>query len=405
MNNDPKPDSNTDDPFFVSDNPEDARDAILKELGGEEDSDRKKHLVDVVKANYDSDNGKDWGHTIDSDDPIHGYSDNPDTINQFALDEIDRVESARANSITPEDVLPEPEEIDTSSESKIEDNGKGIERGVTTEEDKEQKERLEKVFRECVDIRAQYKNPGHASYRLLSVAATKMERIEQPDDRKERTKVINAEIKKAAEKAVGEETLGKYEGDIVAGVQAYVSEILIGENADSVSIGTTGAVINANGQIGTDPEKYKNMVVIRWVQGKMNNVFVFSPRRDAGLYVLADGSMNNKAWRRKFLMAGSVNGEDRREVSKMKHELQDDEAHHERSLENVVNRMLDMQRESISDMDLSIEEKAQIEREISSKRDQLAYAHRKKLGMRHLFEEEEHDKAIKEQPIDDENES
>ena len=334
------------DPFSVSDSPEAAKEAALAELSTNEEE-KRGHLVNAAAAHKEhvkeASRDRNWGHSIDSNDPFEGYVDDPSAALEIINAELDKTEKKKTGEAAPE---------------------------LT-----ENEERLAKVFEEGQRIHNRVKDPGSYKYRLLSVAAVEMKKIEQPEDKKERTKAINTELEKAIKDATGGEEPGKYEGDVLAAAQAYLSEILIGDSADFVSIGTTKTIVNPTGQVGKNPKIYKDLVVVRWIEDKTNHVLAFSPRRDTAVYTLVDDSMGD-SWRDRFLTAGAIAGKERDKISALNHERHSEFAHHERTFEKVVDRMLEDELSELRTNDtLEPKEKAKRESSISRRLDQLAYYH------------------------------
>ena len=365
------------DPFSFSDSPEAAKEAASAELS-ESEEEKRGHLANAAVAHKayveETSRDKNWGHRV-PDDPIHGSSDNRETINQSILDDIDR------NSQPMEEVLePKPEIADTKTEVKtspaLPEEEQNAEQDPTLIA---KEEHLREVFDMGKQERDSRNEPGSYELRVLSVAATEMKQVDQPEEPKERIKAINTEIEKAIKEATGGEDPGKYEGDTQAAVQAYISELLIGDQARPVMVGTTKTIVNSNGQIGRDPKIYKDLVVVRWIENRVNHVLAFSPRRDARVYFLVDndnGDSLDSGWRHTFLLAGAVNGKERGIVSELNHEHHTEVAHHEKTFEKVVYKMLEDDLKALrTNVALSSTEKAEAESSIAKKIDKLAYYH------------------------------
>ena len=361
MENDPS------DPFFFSEDPQVVNEASLAEVS-ENKNEREKHLGQasvMAKKEGGEHTTNNWGHTIDHNDPVHGFTEDPETMRKFYQ------EHPESTSIkTPEAEIPD-ERSETEPNQKTEIQAESIstpeqkkaEEILESEEYKqelsEQEERLKEVYEKSEEIRDRYKNPGNVRYRLLSVAATDMERISQSTEPNERVKNNNDKIEQAVKKAFGDDKLDKYAKDTLTAVQLYFSEIMIGNDADAVSIGTTETIVSSNGQIGKKPETYRNLVVLRWIKKGCNHVVAFSPKEDTGLYALVDDSVGN-SWRNKFLMAGAVNGDERKELFVMNHEEHDEFYHHEKSYERIVERMIKKENEALDSNELSLNDKDKI---------------------------------------------
>lgn len=218
------------------------------------------------------------------------------------------------------------------------------------------RERLQEVYEEAMELRNRVKDPGNPRFRLMSVAAADLERIEQPVDTTERISKNNEEIAKAIKAAVGEED--EYSGDTGAGVQEYISETLIGGDAESVFIGVTGTIVSGNGQIGEKSDTYKNLVVLRWIKNNVNHVIAFSPREEAAIYTLVDGDMNED-WRTKFLRAGAIECKERDEIDVTNHD-RDEFYLHERTMEKVVDRIVKAETDIANSSATSHEKSARI---------------------------------------------
>ena len=216
------------------------------------------------------------------------------------------------------------------------------------------REKLQDVYDEAMEIRNRVKDPGNPRYRLMSVAAVELERIEQPADKTERIRKNNEEIAKAIKEAVGEED--KFSGDTGAGVQEFISEILIGGDAESVFIGTTGTIVSGNGQIGEKSDTYKNLVVLRWIKNNVNHVVAFSPREDAAIYTLVDGDMH-EGWRRKFLLAGAIDCKERKEMDITNHD-RDQFYVHEKTMEKIVDKIIKAETDIANSNSMSYEKSA-----------------------------------------------
>ena len=315
------------------------------------------------------------GYTVDDDDPIQGYVDpnNPEALREAhrMLEEKEAEERRRkekqqlmASGHNLTDALVEEEEPEEVADEVAREVAK---------EPTEQDRKLAEVFKKGMEIRDRYKDPGNPRYRLLSVAAVEMEPIDQGGEAAEKVNSINKAVEKAAKAAVGGEEMDDYSGDTVAGVQAYIVEDLIGDDADQVSIGTAETIVNPNGQIGKDPEIYKNLVVVRWIKNGTNHVFVFSPRKDAAMYALVDDSMGD-SWKKTFLMAGAVNGDERHEIMSVNHDQSGDGYLHEKTLEKMIVRMMQKKEAEVMNTEgMSFENKAKALLSISKEYDRLAH--------------------------------
>ena len=108
----------------------------------------------------------------------------------------------------------------------------------------------------------------------------------------------------------------------------------------------------------------------------MNHVLAFSPRPDSAMYMLVDGDMD-ESWRKKFIKAGAVNGEERNEIMVTKHEKHNEDgfdSFHERSLEKLLLGTLQRELDVVSNSAL-LDDKGQDKArdDISYKYGQLAY--------------------------------
>ncbi len=328
----------------------------------------KKEQNSKTETNY-------GGYTVDNDDPLQGYVDDPAKIQDYFRSFGDELfgdgQKITAND-EEETIIANEKEIDKGEADKQEaSNIHELQpsRIKTTEKDK----KLAEVFKKGMEIRDRYKDPGNPRYRLLSVAAVEMEPINQSDNATEKVNSINKAVEKAAKAAVGGEEMDDYSGDTVAGVQAYIVEDLIGDDANQVWIGTTETIVNPNGQVGKDPETYKNLVVLRWVKNSTNHVFVFSPRKEAAMYALVDDSMGD-SWKKTFLMAGAVNGDERREIMSVNHDQSGDDYLHEKTLEKMIVRMMKKKEaEAMNVEGMSFEDKAKALLSISKEYERLAH--------------------------------
>lgn len=322
-----------------------AANAAIKAL---EKQEQKKHAAYRPINRGEPRNTNYAGFSFDEGDPFNGYVERGEEV-QDALREYG------------EQLIPPIE----SKEPRVEDEAeRGIETAFiepmvdsqpTNQEPTDQEKRLNRVFEEGKEMRE--RRPDRATgLRLMSVASVKLEKVEQPDDPEERIKVNNAKLKEAAKKAVGEAEFDEYSGDTVAGVSLYVIEALIGSDSDYVAIGDTETLVSSNGQIGRDPETYKNLVVIRWRKNGMNHVFAFSPRRDARMYALVDDSTGG-SWRDSFVRAGAMGGKDRKNLIIVNHERHDDGYHHEKTLEKVVMGIIRKETELLESEDFIPENK------------------------------------------------
>ena len=307
-----------------------------------------------------------WGRTID-DDPDFGYSDNSEDIGAAALGEIER---RRMGSVIPF--------IEDGQEPQIEEfDIEPMNDGSTDEtvRDSEELVELGEVFEACQKIRERVKDPGRPGYRILSMAAVKLDRIEQPDNPEERVGVINQAIEMAARKAIGksetEDTGYGYAGDAVAAIQLYIGEGLIGNDADSVFVGTTRVINSASGRVGIEGKRamsrrteqdiedgespYRNLVVVRWIKDGINHVFAFSPSKDAAVYAFVDDSMGD-SWKRKIVLAGAIQGDERSDVIIGRHVPRSKQFHHEESIEGVAIKIINKETEVLGSFDLEPEE-------------------------------------------------
>lgn len=335
--------------------------AVLQENKGGQD--------ERINTNY-------GGYTVDNNDPIQGYVNDPSKVQDYFKSLEDALPGDLQETVATNDTEvatineEEPEKI----ESKAEKADASHEFQFSGAEKARKDEKLAKVFEKGIGIRDRYKDPGNPRYRLLSVAAVEMETIDQTGEAVDKVKSINKAVEKAAKIAVGEEEMDDYSSDTVAGVQAYIVEDLIGNDANQVSIGTTETIVNSNGQVGKDPEIYKNLVVVRWIKNSINHVFVFSPRKDAAMYALVDDSMGD-SWKKTFLMAGAVNGDERREIMSVNHDQSGDGYLHEKTLEKLIDRMM-QRKELVVAMEadeMSLEDKAKIHSSISEEYARLAH--------------------------------
>lgn len=329
-------------------------------------SDDEAYLPDYEPGYDEFETPGAWGRTID-DDSDFGYSDDYEDINVAALREIER-QKERAPLALVEDAQDSFEE-----ESAIEPLDKDFVDEIIR--DPEDLTKLGEVFEVSQKIRERVKDPGSPRYRILSMAAVKLERVELPSDADERVEAINQAIELAARKAIGksetEDTGHGYAGDSVAAIQLYIGEGLIGSDADSVSVGTTKVIYGASGRVGIEGKRairsrteqdiedgesaYRNLVVIRWIKDNINHVVAFSPNKDAAMYAFVDDSMGD-SWRRKIIMAGSIQGDDRKDVIIGRHTPRSEKFHHEDSIRGVAKRILDKEIEVLDSSELSQEE-------------------------------------------------
>ena len=317
------------------------------------------------------------GYTVDDNDPIQGYVGDPSKVQDYFKSLEDALPGDLQETVATNDTEvatineEEPEKI----ESKAEKADASHEFQLSGAEKARKDEKLAKVFEKGIKIRDRYKDPGNPRYRLLSVAAVEMETIDQTGEAVDKVKSINKAVEKAAKIAVGEEEMDDYSSDTVAGVQAYIVEDLIGNDANRVSIGTTETIVNPNGQVGKDPEIYKNLVVIRWIKNSINHVFVFSPRKDAAMYALVDNNdSTGDLWKKTFLMAGAVNGDERREIMSVNHDQSGDGYLHEKTLEKIIVRMMEREGQVVTEAnEMSLEDKAKIHSSISEEYARLAH--------------------------------
>ncbi|MBR3132174.1 hypothetical protein IKG33_02080 [Candidatus Saccharibacteria bacterium] len=311
-----------------------------------------------------------WGHTID-DDPIQGYSDDPDVLRKF-LEEEDRRRVTKAEKFDDSEPIgfePVPAIENDELLTKIPE----IEKNAPRNELIGQSEALEAIYREAMELRQRFKDPGQARYRLMSVAAVELEKIDLPKEADEKKKVISEEIERAAKVATGDEELDDYSADMMAGINMYLSERLIGGDADTFSIGITEPIVSSNGQIGKNLNvDYKNLVVMRWVTKGINHVFAFSPRKDARIYVLVDDSVG-ESWRKKFLIAGAIAGKTRSEMIMVNHAHHDEFYHHEKTLERVERKISDKEISLIGDIDLNQVDKNAVIDSIMKRNAELAH--------------------------------
>lgn len=374
-----KPNKNTD-PFFSSDSPE----AVQAALAG---------MKRAKGANEEKDDHN-WGYTVNDKDPEQGYSDDPEAIQAYAEKQIDEAKAEEAKPIRVVEGAPEGEEKQEEVKEEeikdevLEEAEKVKEEPEAVEEVKEEEpartekpveepeltdgeKRLNEVFEKGQEIRDLYKDPGNPRYRLMSVAAVELERINQIGEAKEKINANNQAIEKAAKEACGENGMDRYGEDTVVAVQTYISENLIGGDADFVSIGTTETLVNNKGQIGKNAETFNNLVVIRWLKHGVNHVMAFSPREDAAFYALVDDSVGD-SWRRKFLIAGAVKGEERDNMIIANHDT-DGFFHHERSLEKFSKKIIGKQAEALQNNEYSQENKAEIAKDIAMEYENLAH--------------------------------
>ncbi|MBR6505896.1 hypothetical protein IKT18_03655 [Candidatus Saccharibacteria bacterium] len=330
--------------------------ALVQALADREDAKTKREkdqnrarIVEAIDDIRKREPAKTAGYTIE-DDPVFGFTDDPEKMRKFEA----------------EHPMPEAE-VEEAPESEVVINV----RESVDEELAENEKRLTAVFERSKEIRDRYKKPGNPRYRLMSVAAADMKRIEQSPMpvgeensaeaekvKSERIEKNSAEIEKAIRKALGGKELSKdhYAADTLAAAQLYLSEILIGGDADSVSIGNTGTIVSSSGegadkkpQMGMDPDIYKNLVVVRWIKNGINHVVAFSPREDTGVYALVDDSVGN-SWREKFLRAGAVEDKERKDMIIVHHKEQSDTFRREKSIEELAFRTL-VREKSILDFD------------------------------------------------------
>ncbi len=416
MEDDPANKNNLNDPFFYSDDPETVSRMAEAELANGK-RERNRHLAEAAIANEraqeQASNNTNWGHTIEEDDPIHGFSEDPQIV-QEAIKKLDEEQAARdqlaKQKAVAEKIIEAADDVETkpSEEASLEKEIEAEEdvspdkrekelddEGNPGEEIREQEERLGTLFKECKEYRERFKNPGKVRYRLLSVSAVEMERIEQSDDSEDRVKKNNEKIEEAVKKATGNDEADEYSGDTLAAVELYISEILVGNDADSVSVGVTETIVSPNGQIGKKPEKYKNLVAVRWIKNGINHVFAFSPRKDAAMYLLVDDSVGD-SWKKKFFRAGAVDGEERQELSIMNHKYHDDQFHHEKSLEKVTRRVLEEEAKALRSNELSANSKSKIEASIAKQYSLLAHQTKQLPGITPDVEAENRDAMSRE---------
>ncbi|MBR3156876.1 hypothetical protein IKF20_00365 [Candidatus Saccharibacteria bacterium] len=369
-------------PFGVSEDPKAVQKAIEAEEAKTEAERRAKYaeagrIAGEATINRNGLNNN-QGFTIDEDDPIEGGTDNPEII-RVAEKKLEKLEQKDESA---NDIEPKAEKTRVAPE--LSPNQK----------------RLKEVFEKSEKVRELYKDPGDPRYRILSVAAVELGRVEQPDDPAERVKKNNEMIEKAAKKAVGENQLDKFSGDTVAAAQEFISEDLIGDNADSVSIGTTETIVNQFGEIGKNREiNYRNLVVVRWIKKGINHVVAFSPSKDAAIYALVDDSMGD-SWRNKFFMAGAVDGEEREEISIMNHINKTDTYLHERTFEKVVCAISRKEMAALESDELGVKDRAAIGYNIAKQVSSLAHSNEKMLAGMVPYEEEKADKALDEEEED-----
>lgn len=330
-------------------------------------SDDEAYLPDYDPAHDELEAPNNWGHTMDATDPNSGLSNNFEDVNAAAQKEIERHKRQPLLS-----------QVENGQESPaVESAIEEMNDGSTGEaaHDSEELAELSKVFEASQKIRERVKDPGSPRYRILSLAAVELDRIEQPDNAEERVGVINQAIEMAARKAIGksetEDTGYGYAGDTVAAVQLYIGEGLIGDDAESVSIGTTRVINSASGKVGIEGKRamssrteqdiedgespYRNLVVIRWTRDDINHIFAFSPSKDAAVYAFVDDSMGN-SWRRKIIMAGSIQGDERKDVIIGRHIPRSKKFHHEESMGGVAIKIINKEIEVLDSFDLELEE-------------------------------------------------
>ena len=362
----------TDDPFLTK--------LLSEALEAKENGDKEQYLGKIAEAaDYarEKEESKEQGFTID-DDPIQGYTENPEKIREFnekyPMPEAKVVKATELDSSSeaPEgevfeldhESAPEPEDkIEPIPQAvkakKIETLAKAPEEEADEPEAKrdtsENKSRLKEVFEKGLEIRDDYKNPGNPRYRLMSVAAGDLWKIKQPEKVEDRVDAVNDAIENAVKTAFGSDELDDYAKDTLAAVKLYFGETMIGDDADSVSIGTTETLVNSSGQIGDKSDIYGNMVILRWIKNNVNHVVAFSPKQGTGIYALVDDS-NGDSWKETFLRAGAVNGYDRKKIFTMDHEEHLDTYHHEKSYEKVVKRMVMKEIASINSDEYDLED-------------------------------------------------
>lgn len=385
----------TDDPFLAK---------ILSEaLEAKQNGEKEKHFTKIAEAaQYISDKepAKAQGFTME-DDPTQGYTEDFEKIREFnekypmpeakvvtepSID-IDHSDTPAGEAPEPaaeqseEPVAENPEEPAAEQpEEPVAENPeepvaeqpvrpKRNERLADIHYDEDFPSRRERLLKEAFEetekLRELYKDPGNVRYRLLSVYATEMHRIDQSGEPNERIKRNNQEIEKAIKEAYGSEELDKYAADTLAAAQLYLSEVLIGDDADKVSIGTTGTVMNQTGQIATNPESYNNLVVVRWTKNNLNHVVVFSPNEDTGVYALVDDSMGD-SWKKEFLKAGAVDGEERKNMIVINHMDHDEWLHHELSIQKLAIKIMAKELEALDSDDWTPEEQLKIQRSIGA---------------------------------------
>ena len=360
------------DPFYETDDPGVINEFALAELA-EDKKESEAHYKKAAKRatelakNKNAEKSDDESPSDKIADPF--FSSEDPTVVQEAVEK--ELEAERLKE-------PETETIEEVGDNTSDLTEKPIE-VLLDEKTAEQVRRLQEVYREGMSIRERYKEPGPARYRMMSVAAANLEAVDQPENSEQRVQANNEAIANAVTEAIGGEELDDYAADTLAAVQTYISELLIGDNADSISVGTTPAIVSGNGQIGADPNVYKRVVVVRWVKNGINHVLSFSPREAASLTVLVDDSVGD-SWRRKFLRAGAVNDVERADLIRLNHDHHDEEDvdyHHEKSMEKLVDKILDREIELLkNDELLSSEKKAEILADLSNRYSKFAHLQR-----------------------------
>lgn len=372
---------NVNDVFFASDDHATVNAMANAELA-ETEEERKQYIKEANEAaeaaQREHDRQKGTLHTLSEEertnpnDPFYA----PDEFNPSVKDEEEDDDSIYSSYVKPiavkksvgefknREVAEAPKEAEPVREEKAEKK----EVRVYSENEKE----LMQIYDKGQEYHELFKNPGQKSNRLMSVAAVKMEKIEQPEDSEARKKLIEEKVKEASEKALGDNPAEKYEGDEIAALQAYLSDVLIGDNAELVSIGVTKTISNSQGSIGENSKTYKDLVVVRWIRDGINHVIAFSPKKDAAIYALVDDSMGN-GWKDTFFRAGAVNGEERNDVIIQRHEKEDETYQHELTVEYLICEMMDKEKE-ILEQDETIDpvERARIQSKVLSKAEKLA---------------------------------
>lgn len=365
------------------------------------DEDMVEEVEDPVFSN--------WGFSIDEDDPVHGFSEDPDIIREFQKreeekqkkKERDQEKAAKReaefhNDLTYSKNAEINEEANESindevirQEKKVNKTEANKEVAAETEEeveavhevDLDQERRvakLKEIYKDSQEMRSRLKDPGKVSYRVMSVGGVELEKIDQPDNPEERVQKNNDAIKTAMIEAYGDDELDEHAEATIAAAQLYFSEGLIGDDADSVFIGTTETLVSGNkdGQVGLDPSKYKNLVVIRWTNNNINHVIAVSPKEDAALYALVDDSMGN-SWREKYIEAGAFDGKARDSLITVNHELKvdhngEEETHYQqKTFEKLAIKMIDAETEMLASSDMDVKEKADLLRRLSLQMDRL----------------------------------